>query len=110
MMLAILHFIPDSDGPQQVVSRLMAGVPPGSYLAISEATRDIETGPVTSAIADYNQGRVAVPVTLRTRAQIAGYFDGLDLVDPGLVPVQEWRVVANPAKPLPAYVGVARKA
>jgi S-adenosyl methyltransferase len=109
MMLAVLHFIPDSGGPQRIVSRLPDAVCSGSYLTISEDTRDVDTARLTGAIAGYNEGRVAAPVTLRTRAQIARYFDGLDLVEPGLVPVQEWRAPADPAKPLSAYVGIGRK-
>jgi O-methyltransferase involved in polyketide biosynthesis len=109
MMLGLLHYIPDTDSPHQIVSRLMEGVAPGSYLTISEATRDIDTERITESAAQFNAGRVAAQFTPRTRAQIARYFDGMDLVDPGLVPLPHWRALANPAHQIPAYAAVARK-
>jgi S-adenosyl methyltransferase len=109
LMLGLLHYIADADGPPQLVARFMAGVVPGSYLVISEATRDIDTRRVTASAARFNAGPVAAPFTPRTRAQIASYFTGLDLVDPGLVPLPQWRALANPATQIPAYAAVARK-
>jgi O-methyltransferase involved in polyketide biosynthesis len=109
MMLGLLHYIPDADGPLQIVSRLMDGVAPGSYLAISEATRDIDTDSITESAARFNAQRVAAPFTPRTRAEIARYFSGMDLVAPGLVPLPQWRGLANPAHQIPAYAAIARK-
>ena len=109
MMLGLLHYIPDADDPRQIVSRLMDGVAPGSYLAISEATRDIDTRSITESAAQFNAQRVAAPFTPRTRAEIARYFTGMDLIDPGLVPLPQWRALANPAHQIPAYAAIARK-
>jgi O-methyltransferase involved in polyketide biosynthesis len=109
MMLGLLHYIPDADGPLQIVSRLMDGVAPGSYLAISEATRDIDTDSITESAARFNAQPVAAPFTPRTRAEIARYFSGMDLVGPGLVPLPQWRAIANPAHQIPAYAAIARK-
>ena len=109
MMLGLLHYIRDADSPRQIVSRLMAGVTPGSYLIISEATRDIDTHNVTQSAARFNAQRVAAQFTPRTRAEIARYFTGLDFVAPGLVPLPQWRVLANPATQIPAYAGMGRK-
>jgi hypothetical protein len=109
LMLGLLHYIADADDPPQLVSRFMAGVVPGSYLVISEATRDIDTRSVTAAAARFNAGPAAAPFTPRTREQIACYFTGLDLVDPGLVPLPQWRALASPAAQIPAYAAVARK-
>jgi hypothetical protein len=109
MMLAILHFIPDSDDPGGIVSRIMDAVAPGSYLTITAATRDIDTEQITRAADDYNSQRVAVPFIPRTHAQIAGYFSGLDLVEPGLVPLQRWRASSDPGDRVTAYGGVAWK-
>jgi O-methyltransferase involved in polyketide biosynthesis len=109
MMLGLLHYITDADDPLQIVSRLMDGVPAGSYLAISEATRDIDTHSITESAARFNAQRVAAQFTPRARAEIARYFSGLDLVDPGLVPLPQWRALANPARPIPAYAAIARK-
>jgi hypothetical protein len=48
-------------------------------------------------------------MTMRTREQIAAYFDGLELVEPGLVPLPEWRALAHPAHAIPCYAGIGRK-
>jgi hypothetical protein len=109
MMLGLLHYIADADDPAGIVSRLLDGVVPGSYLVISEATRDIDTERVTQSAAQFNTQRVAAQFTPRTRAEIERYFTGLELIEPGLVPLPQWRALANPAHPLPAYVAVARK-
>jgi hypothetical protein len=109
MMLAVMHFIPDSDDPPAIVSRLMDAVPPGSYLTVSEATRDIDTERITQAAGAFNNQRVAAQFVPRTHAEILRYFAGLELVEPGLVPLPEWRGLAKPTEWIPAYGGVARK-
>jgi hypothetical protein len=109
MALLVLQYIPDSDGPRQVVSRLMDAVPSGSYLTISDTTRDIDASRVAGAASRLNAGMGPTRLTLRTRAEIAGFFDGLDLVDPGLVPLPQWRSLASLATPIPAYAGIGRK-
>jgi O-methyltransferase involved in polyketide biosynthesis len=107
MMLAILHFIPE--GGRQIVATLMDALAPGSYLVISVLTRDIDTDRVAAAAAAYNSERVAARVYPRTLAETAGYFAGLDLVEPGLVPIQQWHAPPGPAHLVPGYGGVARK-
>jgi hypothetical protein len=109
MALLVLQYIPDSDDPRQVVSRLMEAVPSGSYLTISDTTRDIDASRVAGAASRLNAGMGPTRLTLRSRAEIAGFFDGLDLVDPGLVPLPQWRSLASLATPIPAYAGIGRK-
>jgi hypothetical protein len=108
VLLAIMQFIPDSDGPYQIVSRLMDGVPPGSYLVMSNATLDFD--PSGSPGADLYNARVAAQLTPRTHAQLARFYDGLDLVEPGLVPLAQWRALANPRRQISLYAAVGRKA
>ena len=48
-------------------------------------------------------------LTLRSRAELARFFDGPDMVGPGMVPLAEWRALADPAQPIPAYAGIGRK-
>ena len=89
MLMAILHCIPDADDPGQVVADLMAAVPSGSFAALSHPARDqvpAAIGAETSLTKSMGQ-----KVTFRTRDEVAGLAAGLDLVDPGVVPVQEWR-------------------
>ena len=111
MLLGILHLIQDSEDPYAIVAGLMTTLPPGSYLAISHPAIDINAAQA-EAQRRYNE-RVSTPQTLRTRAQVAGFFDGLDLVPPGLTYVHAWR--PEPSEPaseatVSAHGGVARKA
>jgi hypothetical protein len=109
MMMAVLHFIPDSDDPGGIVGRLMDAVVPGSYLSVSAGASDIDTERMTRAVGDYNAQRVAAQFIPRTHAAVSRYFDGLDFVDPGLVPVSQWRAPADPARTVTMYAGVGRK-
>jgi hypothetical protein len=110
MILCVMQYVPDSARPHQIVAALMDAVPPGSYLAMSDTTRDIDTEQMTTGAARYNARLGANRFTPRTRQEIAAFFAGLDLVDPGLVPLPQWRGLASPAGPIPALAGVARKA
>jgi hypothetical protein len=109
MILSVLHFIPDQDDPAGIVSQIMDGVVPGSYLAISAATSDFDTDRISQAAGEFNAQRVAAQIALRTHAEISRYFDGLDLADPGLVPVNQWRAPADLTQTVTMYAGIARK-
>ena len=108
MALLVLQYVPDPDDPHQIVFRLMDAVPPGSYLTISDTTTDIDTERVTDGTARLNSRLGPAQSTLRSRDQIAHYFDGLELVDPGIVPMPQWRTLPNPLV-IPAYAGMGRK-
>jgi hypothetical protein len=108
MMLAVLHFIPDDDDPAGLTGQLMDGLAPGSFVTISAGTDDIDTDQVTRAVGGFNHQRVAARVFLRSHGDIARFFTGLDMVEPGLVPVTDWRP-GVPAAPVPCYGGMARK-
>jgi hypothetical protein len=90
LLAAVLHFIPDSDRPGQILSTLREALVPGSYIAISHACRDTIPD-VASAYENAYSSRVAARSTLRTREQIARFFEGFRLIDPGLVWLPEWR-------------------
>jgi S-adenosyl methyltransferase len=109
MMLMILQYIPDSDMPQQIVSQIMAAMPPGSYLTVSDTASDIDTSRVTRATANLNARMGPTRLTPRPRAQIARYFDGLDLVEPGLVTLPQWRATPDPNHLIPCYAAMGRK-
>ena len=89
MLLGVLHLISDAEDPWAIVARLMSAMPPGSYLAISHPAIDIGRGQA-DAQRTYNE-RVSTAQTLRTRDQVSRFFTGLDLVEPGLVQVHQWR-------------------
>ena len=90
MLVAIMQHISDQDDPYGIVARLAAGVPSGSYLALSHPARDIQAAAMAE-IADRMNELVAEKVTFRTQAEVSRFFDGLDLAEPGVVPVQDWR-------------------
>jgi hypothetical protein len=89
MLIAVLHFIPDADDPFRVVARLMDAVPAGSYLVVAHAASDISPDAVAKMTGRYNQ-LSSVSFTARTGAQVARFFDGLDLLEPGVAPLQQW--------------------
>ena len=110
LLIGILHLIQDSELPYEIVSDILAALPPGSYLAISHPARGILPGQ-EEAQRRYNE-RVSTPQTLRTEPEVARFFDGLELVPPGVVYVHTWR--PDPSDPVPqggvsAYGGLARK-
>ncbi len=109
MALMVLQYVPDSDSPHEIVSRLMAATPPGSYLVISDTSRDLDTDRVATTASRLNARMGPTRQTRRTRAEIARYFDGLDFIDPGLVLLPHWRAVANPEHVIDCYAGVGRK-
>jgi len=108
MSLLVLQYVPDEDRPDEIVSRLMDAVPSGSYLTLSDTTTDIDTERVTTSTARLNARLGPAQSTLRSRAQIERYFDGLELVEPGIVPMPQWRTVPNTLV-IPVFAGMGRK-
>ncbi len=90
-LLAILHAIPDPDDPYAIVAHLLDAVPSGSYLAISHAASDLLDQETMRSFADSWNNRGQQRITWRTREQVARFFTGTDLAEPGLVRVDEWR-------------------
>ena len=110
MLIGVLHLIQDSEDPWGLVAWLMAQLPAGSYLAISHPAIDIAPGQA-EAQRRYNE-RVSTPQTLRGHDQVARFFEGLELVEPGLVYVHAWRpgeFDTAPEGATSAWGGVARK-
>jgi len=94
MLIAILMYIRDEDNPRGLVSALMDALPSGSYLAITHPTADFSPDEVAGAVAATEQGGISF--TPRTQAEVAAFFDGLDLVDPGVVPIPAWHLKGIP--------------
>ena len=112
MLLGIVHHIPDTDQAYSIVRRLTAALAPGSYLTINHSTSAVHGAAMEEAVAHWN--RVGTPsMTLRTPQQIARFFDGLDLLEPGVVSCSRWRPDLSPVGGQPPEVdefcGVARK-
>ena len=110
MLIGILHCIPDEDDPAGIVGRLMAAVPAGSYLAISHPANDINNPNIRHLASRLNE-LMPVKLTFRPRPEVARFFDGLELVEPGLVRAPEWRPdsAADLVNPAAVWGGVARK-
>lgn len=98
MLVAVLHFLTDSDDPYRSVRNLLAALPTGSYLTVSHITSDFmspeQRAQNDAAIASGRHGTMR----FRTRAEFAGFFDGLELVEPGIVAISQWR---DEGEPLP---------
>ena len=95
LLLGVLYFIPDDEDPYSMVAKLREALAPGSYLVISHATTD--TPPAEQQEEGTKICNRASDVTMRSRAQIERFLEGLDLVEPGLVLASHWR----PDGPLP---------
>ena len=109
MLLMMLMMIPDSDHPDDLVSRLMAAVPSGSYLVISHPASDISAQSMADMAERLHQS--GPPMTPRTYTDVSRFFNGLDLLAPGVVALPDWRPDAAEVRPAVAtgWCGVARK-
>jgi hypothetical protein len=111
LMPATLNFVPDHSDPYGIVARVVGAVPSGSYLALTHTSHEIRTERMQEA-ADRFSKLLNQKYVIRTRDEIARFLDGLDLVEPGLVQIDEWRPPAGTPiseRPPPIYGAVARK-
>ena len=111
ILSGILGHIIDTGEARAIVHRLMAGLPSGSYLSLNDGTNIIAGDALEQAQEDYNESG-AMPYVHRTPAEIASFFDGLELVEPGVVSCPLWRPEATPfgsPRKVDAFGGVARK-
>ncbi|MFI7600751.1 SAM-dependent methyltransferase [Actinoplanes sp. NPDC049681] len=107
LLIAVLHFIPDAEQAYGIVRTLMDGLAPGSYLALSHGTGDFLPPGTADALRMKN-----FDFSLRSRGQIERFFDGYELVPPGVAVISRWRNTAEDAPPpeqVGGYGGLARK-
>ncbi len=112
LLVAVLHFVPDTDEPATAVQRLSDPLPPGSYLAISHASPGSE--PDRAATHQQLYQRTPTPMTMRSSEQIAALFGDFQLVPPGLVPLSMWRADSAETAEAPdgrmaGFAGVGRR-
>jgi hypothetical protein len=110
MLVAVLHMLRDREEPQAIVSRFTGALPPGSFLVISHLASDVQQDTMAELGRRLNES-MTQQFTMRTRAQVEGFFDGLTLVDPGVVLTHEWRPDSSDDGKTPGvlWAGVARK-
>jgi hypothetical protein len=109
MLVAILMLLTDEEDPWARARTLMDALPSGSYLAITHPGQDFDPAAMAGITAIARQG--GVTVVPRVREDVERFFDGWELIEPGVVPVMAWRPEKQPADPKGAYywAGMARK-
>ncbi|MEO3775614.1 SAM-dependent methyltransferase [Micromonospora sp. B11E3] len=90
MIVAVLHFVPDSDRPDEILRTLREALAPGSYLVLSQAS-DEGRRPTEREDVEAVYQRTDNPLWIRGQAELTALFDGFELVDPGVVWVPQWR-------------------
>jgi O-methyltransferase involved in polyketide biosynthesis len=90
-LLGIVHHVTDEAQAHAIVRRLLDAVPSGSYLVITHTTNTVTGDKMTAAVEQWNQASPEVKIIIRTPEQLAGFFEGLELVEPGVVPTTQWR-------------------
>ncbi|WP_330309325.1 MULTISPECIES: SAM-dependent methyltransferase [unclassified Streptomyces] len=110
MMLGILNFVLDTGQAQDIVRRIMAAVPSGSCLVLTHPTTEADVGGEGNieAMKFWNENATP-PITARSRAEITAFFDGLEVITPGIVPCSQWRADAGSPAVLPQFGAVAVK-
>jgi hypothetical protein len=112
MLVSLLHFLTDAEDPYAIVARLVSALPSGSHLVISHGTYETLEPEEVARFKALNAAS-PVPFRPRTRVEVGHFFDGLDLAEPGIVPVAAWRDEGRdtsrpPADQVPYYGAVAR--
>ena len=92
MMVAVLHFVPDSDDPAAILARYRDATAPGSFLVVSHASQEGQLEKAESHRDLYQ--RTPTPMTMRSKSEVIDLFAGFDLVDPGVVFLPLWRPVS----------------
>lgn len=91
LMLMVLHFVPDSGQPFDIVARYRDALAPGSYLVVSHVTADQRPDQISQAAQAIQRSRSPDQLSYRSHAEVSRFFDGLELVEPGVVGCALWR-------------------
>ena len=106
MFMGVLGHVADFDEVRSIVARVMAAVPSGSYLVLWDGS---DTNEAQNEAAEEYKETGAVPYIVRSPEQIGSCFEGLEMLEPGLVSISLWRPDAADVKAVDGYGGVARK-
>lgn len=112
LLVAVLHFIKDEEDPAGIVATLRDALPAGSFLVLSHATADFHGSSLPEVFKIYE--KATATLNTRPHAEVAGLFDGFDVVEPGVVQIPMWRPDGPDPDPAEVrrigfYGGVGRK-
>jgi S-adenosyl methyltransferase len=111
LLIGVLHLISDEENPYGIIDTLMSAVPSGSYLAVTQPASDVNADVVAEGARRYN-AHVNTAQTRRSHDQTTRYFDGLEIIEPGVVQVHRWRPGPDAEqldREVSAWGGVGRK-
>ena len=111
LLIGVLHLISDDEDPAGIIARLMAAVPAGSYLALTQPASDVNADQAAAGAQRYND-RVATKQTRRSREETAAFLDGLEIVEPGVVQFPRWHPdpgATDLDREVSGWCGVGRK-
>ena len=111
LFVGVLHLVSKEDGPHRIMGEMLDATVPGSFLALTQPAKDINADQVAEGARRYNE-RVKVPQTRRSYAETLSFFDGMDVIPPGLVQCHRWRPAPGAVgldENVSAYGGIARK-
>jgi hypothetical protein len=110
MMLGILNFVLDTEAARDIARRVMAAVPSGSCLVLTHPTFDADLGGEGQIPAmEFWNENATPPITARSREDVASFFEGLQLLEPGLVSCSRWRAESDSPVVVPQFGAVAVK-
>jgi hypothetical protein len=111
VLMAVLQFVMDEERPGDIVTELLDAVPSGSYLVVSHPASDIDAASMRELAKRLNRLMVQ-RVALRSRPEVTRFFDGLELVEPGVIRIPEWRPDSPADRGIPSTMwgGAGRKA
>lgn len=106
-VVALFHFVPDENDPHGLLRRLLEPLAPGSALILSHAAPDMDDGQMAALAEHYR--KAVTPTQMRTREQTARFFEGMEMVEPGITPTCDWRMDldSGPVRQLPGTVSPA---
>ena len=111
LFIGVLHLVSDADDPVRIMGEMLDATVAGSYLALTQPAKDVNADQVAEGARRYNE-RVKTPQTRRTYAETLRFFDGMEVVPPGLVQCHRWRPAPGAVgldENVSAYGGLARK-
>jgi hypothetical protein len=111
LFIGVLHLVSEADEPLRIMGEMLDATVAGSYLALTQPAKDVNADQVAEGARRYNE-HVKTPQTRRTYAETLRFFDGMEVVPPGLVQCHRWRPATGAVgleENVSAYGGVARK-